>query len=127
MTLEYNTAGGPDKGEIKLLLAKNTGDFAHVANLSLEREFGEDASDETEAGFAWGSRYRYQPEFEPGFEIHSEFGALGEDTDWDDQGHQIGPVFYGKLGQFKYDAGYLFGISDSAPDGMIKAVVEYEF
>jgi len=38
----------------------------------------------------------------------------------------VGPVFYGKIGQFKYDVGYLFGISDDAVDGELKWIIEYE-
>jgi FTR1 family protein len=125
--LEHNTTGGADKAELKLLLAKETGKFMHMANLVAEREFGEDSEDETETGLAWSTRYRYNPAFEPGFEIHSEFGELGEDNSFDEQGHLAGPVFYGKIGPVKYDVGYLFGISDAAPDGSIKAILEYEW
>jgi high-affinity iron transporter len=125
--LEYNTSGGADKAEGKLLLAKETGKFTHMVNLVAEREFGEDAENETETGLSWSTRYRYRPEFEPGFEIHSEFGELGESSSFDEQEHQIGPVFYGKIGPVKYDVGYLFGVSDAAPDGSIKALLEYEW
>jgi high-affinity iron transporter len=123
---EFNMLGDADKIEGKLLLAKDTGQFSHKANLSLEREVGEDSEDETEGGFAWSSRYRYNAAFEPGFELHSEFGDISNTGDFDEQGHKLGPVFYGKIGHIKYDVGYLAGISDSAPDGTFKAIIEYE-
>lgn len=124
---EINTLGGPDKIEGKLLLAKDMGKFTHRANLILEREVGDESEDETEGGLAWSSRYRYSEAFEPGIELHSEFGDISDMADFDDQGHLLGPVAYGKLGHFKYDIGYLFGLSDSAPDGLIKAIIEYEW
>ncbi|MCB1592291.1 MAG: hypothetical protein KDI90_07560 [Alphaproteobacteria bacterium] len=127
--LEYEKAmrGGPDKIEGKLLLAKDTGKFSHLANIILEREVGEDSGDETELGLAWSTRYRYKPVFEPGIEIHSGFGGIGEGKDFDSQDHRIGPVAYGKIGFFKYDVGYLVGVSDHAPDGTFKAILEYEW
>jgi hypothetical protein len=124
---EINTLGGPDKVEAKLLLAKDVGQFSHTANLKLEREVGDEADDETEAGLAWSSRYRYSRAFEPGFEIHSDFGSLSDSSSFNDQGHQFGPVVYGQLGAFKYDVGYLIGVSDSAPDGEAKVILEYEY
>lgn len=121
-----NMLGGPDVIEGKLLLAKDMGKFAHKANFKLEREVGEDSSDETEGGFAWSSKYRYSEKFEPGFEIHSGFGELSHTGSFDEQDHRLGPVIYGKLGSVKYDAGYLVGVSDDAPDGTAKVILEYE-
>ncbi len=123
---EINMLGGPDVIEGKLLLAKDAGKFTHRANLILEREVGEDSSDETEGGLAWSSRYNYSEKFEPGFELHSGFGELARTGGFDEQDHRLGPAIYGKLGPVKYDAGYLFGISDDAPDGTFKAILEYE-
>ncbi|MCB1651110.1 MAG: hypothetical protein KDI46_03570 [Alphaproteobacteria bacterium] len=124
--VEYNTSGGADKAELKLLLAKDTGPWSHLLNVSGEREFGDHSGHDTEFGLAWGSRYRYSPAFEPGFEIHSNFGSLSDGSDFDAEDHRIGPVVYGKLGAVKYDVGYLFGASDGAPDGTLKAILEYE-
>ncbi len=123
----YNTSGGADKTELKLLLAKKTAKFYHLANLGAELEFGEDAESGFETSAAWSSRYRWKPVFEPGFEIHSEFGNTNDNSDHDEQKHQIGPVAYGKIGEIKYDVGYLFGATDAVPDGTIKFILEYEF
>ena len=125
--LKYNTSGGADKGELKLLLAKDVNRFSHLANLIVEREFGEDASDETEYGLAWSTRYRYKPEFEPGIELHSGFGEIGGGSSYNEQSHQVGPVFYGSIGHFGYEVGTLFGVSDASPDAAVKAILEYEW
>lgn len=124
---EFNLADGADKVEAKLLLAKDTGKLHHRANLILEREVGNESDDETDFGVAVSSRYKMSKMFEPGVELYSDFGSLSDSSDFDDEDHRMGPVAYGKLGEFKYEAGYLFGLSDSAPDGMLKAVVSYEW
>ena len=115
-----------DKIEGKLLLEKEMGNFTHIANIIFEKQVGGDSEKETEGGLAWGSRYRWQEYFEPGFEIHSEFGELNKSKSFNEQEHLGGPVFYGKIGHFKYDIGYLFGISDDAVDGVLKWIIEYE-
>ncbi|MGB4058008.1 MAG: FTR1 family protein [Alphaproteobacteria bacterium] len=124
---EFNMTDGPDKIEGKLVLGKDSEMFKHRANIILEREVGDDAADETEVAISWSSRYRYNPMFEPGFEIYSEFGALSDGSEFDEESHRIGPVFYGKINSFKYEAGYLFGASDAAADGTLKAILAYEW
>ncbi|MCA9404948.1 MAG: hypothetical protein KC684_00275 [Candidatus Omnitrophica bacterium] len=64
--------------------------------------------------------------FEPGFEWHSNFGELKEHKSYDEQTHQAGPVFYGSVGPVKYNVGFLFGVTDPAPEGELKAILEYE-
>lgn len=119
--------GGADKAEVKLLLAKEVGKFQNLANIILEKELGHNSSEGTEFGIAWSTRYRHSPYFEPGVEVHSNFGPINESEPFDDQKHQIGPVVYGELpAGFKYDIGYLFGVSEAAPDGEAKWIIEYE-
>lgn len=124
---EYNTNTGLDSVEAKLLLAKKTGDFSHLANITLDRDVGNGAANDTNAALSWGTSYSYRDSFKPGFEIYSDLGPIGEETDFDEQTHQVGPVAYGKLGAIKYDVGYLFGVSDAAPDGSLKAILKYDF
>jgi len=115
-----------DKIEGKFLFEKEFGNITHTANIIFEKQVGGDSEKETEGELAWGSRYRWKKYFEPGFEVHSEFGELNEGKSFDEQEHLIGPVFYGKISHFKYDIGYLFGISDDAVDGELKWIIEYE-
>jgi high-affinity iron transporter len=117
----------PDALEWKVLLAKDIGKFSHWANLNFEHEVGGGHGNETETGFAWSSRYRLAPYLEPGLEYHAEFGGLHEGKNFNQQEHQVGPAFYGKIGRHvKYDVGYLFGTSTSATDGMLKWIIELE-
>ena len=97
-------------------MEKSFSRFTHTANIIFEKAVGGDsAENETEAGFAWSSRYRWKKFLQPGFEFHEE------------QTHQAGPALYGRLGPFvKYDVGYLFGLTDPAPEGTLKWILEFE-
>lgn len=117
----------PDNIEAKLLLEKSLTKFTHTLNLTLEQQVGRHPDEDLAGGLAWSSKYRLKQWFQPGFEWHSKFGEIGQMVSFQDQQHQLGPVFYGKIGHVKYDAGYLFGMSDAAPKGEIKWIVEYEF
>ena len=108
------------------LLEKEFGNITHVANINFEKQVGGDTEKELEAGLAFSSRNRWKKYFEPGVEYHIDFGELRKGNDFDEQEHLLGPVFYGKVGSIKYDIGYLFGLSDDAPDGKLKWIIEHE-
>ncbi len=113
--------------EWAILLDKSIGPIENIANLIMEHEVGGGHKNETEAGFAWSSRYRLGRFFEPGFEYHAEFGGVNEDKDFDEQEHRVGPAFYGKITKnIKYDIGYLFGVSAAAPENTLKWILEFE-
>ncbi len=128
--LEYETSfedKHPDNLEAKLLLEKSWDKFTHTVNITLEQNIGRHPTEDLVGGFAYSGKYRLKPWFEPGVEWHSDLGELGQNVSFQDQEHQMGPVFYGKIGKIKYDVGYLFGMSDAAPKGEIKWIAEYEF
>ena len=82
---------------------------------------------QVETGFAWMSRYHWRQYLEPGFEWYSDFGQVRQRLGFDEQKHQVGPVFYGQLtDHIKYDVGYLFGTTKAAVDGELKWIFEYE-
>jgi hypothetical protein len=105
-------------------------------NLLFERAFG--AADEsgvpynTNFGYQWQVKYRWQPVLEFGMQ---GFGDMGKWNDWDkqaDQSHRIGPAVFGKfaLGDrqaIRYNAAWLFGTGNAAPDNSFRMQVEYEF
>lgn len=103
------------------------------ANVLFERKFGGDNADYvTEMGYQWQAKYRLKKEFEFGLQ---SFGELGKWDHWansDEQQHKIGPAIFGRfdLGQkqkIKYNAAWLLGVSDAAPDHTFRLQVEYEF
>ena len=115
-----------DKLEWSFLLGKQLGKIEHYANFKFEHTVGGGMTNETKGGLSWSSRYRLNKYFEPGFEYYADFGGLNAGKSFQEQSHQTGPVFYGKIGSIKYDVGYLFGVSDAAPEGMLKWILEYE-
>lgn len=131
--LEYETpavSGLPDELEAKLLLEKPVGRLVHTANLVFHGETGTGASGDISLGYAWRSKYRMSPAFEPGIEIYGGLGTTSRiETGSSEQ--QIGPVVAGKFarsehGYFRYELGYLVGISTPAPTGTAKWLLEYE-
>ena len=131
MKIDYarSLTGGPDEIGAKLLLAKDIGHFTNLSNIAISREIGEDSSDDNEYGFSYGLSYNVNDHFAIGGEWHSDFGSLERDSDdFNEQSHRFGPVAYGELAEgVHYETGLLAGVSDSAPDAELKAVVEYEF
>ena len=136
LLVEYertDDSNSPDKIELGLLAAKEVGKFNLAYNLVVEREVGTNASDDVELAQAFQVKYRLDPTFEPGIELYSEFGAIGDMPGVDEQEHYIGPVVEGKIPlgdsgtKLKYNVGYMFGLTDETPDGAVKAIVELEF
>lgn len=114
--------------EGKILLEKDFEKFNNILNISFNKEVGGGADPHTDGGISWSTRYRLSQYFEPGLEYYNDFSAITHQLSYNLQSHQVGPVFYGRINRhIKYDIGYLFGISDAAPRGEIKWVLEYEF
>lgn len=117
-----------DAVEVKLLLEKEWGQWVHTINLGLEREIGAHSSKQTEGSLGLRTLYRYNEYFNPGIEWHSEFGELRNTGSFSEQEHQTGPVARGRLyGPLHYDIAYLIGASKAAPDGAVRAILEYEW
>ncbi|MBF0490743.1 MAG: FTR1 family protein, partial [Candidatus Omnitrophica bacterium] len=115
--------------EAKILLERTMDRFVHTVNWIMEKEVyaytGKTKS--PEARVAWSSKYLFKPYLQPGIEYHADFGEVRLHHPYQEQGHQVGPVLYGKIGHIRYDLGFLFGISRGAADGELKWVMEYEF
>ncbi len=135
LLVEYertDSGSSPDKIEVALLLAKELGNFDAAYNVVFEREVGGGASDDVEFAHAFQLKYRLDRAFEPGIEVFGEFGAIDDMPSFDEQEHYAGPIVEGTLPlgdsglKLKYNAGYLFGISDGAEDGVVKAIIELE-
>jgi hypothetical protein len=133
--LEYEWAhedANTDKVEGKILLEKNVGKYVNTANLIFSRHLGSAASNATDFEYAWRTKYLLSKQYEPGIEIYGEMGEVGHVSPSDQQDHRIGPVLGGIFSsdthsKWVYEVGYLFGVSDAAPNGTFKFVIEYEF
>ncbi len=132
--LEYEVAkdsSAADKAEIKLLLEQPGINFTNTANIIIEREVGSNSSHATEFEVFWRTKYRWKKSIEPAIEIYSKFGEIGNSQGFDKQKHSIGPVVMGiipagKSSKFKYEFGYLIGVSDAAADATWKWNIEWE-
>ncbi len=130
--LEYiipqSSLNKPDVIEFKLLLEKESGRLINTANLVLKKELGANAVNNTSAGYAWRSRWRWMRALEPGVEVYGSIGELGNSSALPRQTHQIGPVLLGKLpAGLSYEIGYLFGLTTTSDKSMLKLVLGYEF
>lgn len=115
-----------DKAELKFLFEKKVEEMTFIANLSAEEEVGEDSTTGRAYKGALSSKYKVTDYFAPGMEIYGETGNLRSGNTFNQQRHSIGPVIYGNLAEnLKYEAGYLFGWSDAAPDGRVKFILSY--
>lgn len=127
--LEYEWAAQPaeaDEVEVKALLEKTMGHWTHTANLIFNRTLGGES--ENAVSYAWQTAYRWRPEIEPAVEV---FGGLGDPSHpgLNNQAESLGPAVLGRfrLGPgvaLTYEVGYLFGLTDTAPDGAVKWALE---
>jgi len=51
-----------------------------------------------------------------GLDLYSGLNRTTDFGGFDEQAHQLGPIFKGRLGPLKLEASWLFGISAAAPD-----------
>lgn len=118
----------PDRLEFKMLFEKASGRIINTANIILNKELGVHAKSNTSIGYAWKSRWRWRRAFEPAIEIYGALGEIGNTKPLAQQQHQIGPVILGQLRNgLSYEVGYLFGLTTTSAQGMVKGVVGYEF
>lgn len=132
--LEYESPvpSGPAKLETKLLLEKAVGRYVNTANLVMAREVGSGASSDVELEYAWRTKYKFKPEFEPGIELYGAAGTLAAPKFDNSQAVQLGPVATGKFhlggrNALAYELGYLFGVNNASPTGSFKWLIEYEY
>ncbi|MBP6012528.1 MAG: FTR1 family protein [Alphaproteobacteria bacterium] len=135
LLVEYertDSGSSPDELAVSLLFAKELGKFDATYNLEFAREIGNGAGNDVELAHRFQLKYRLDPAFEPAIEVFSEFGPIDDLPGFDEQAHYVGPAFAGKIPlgdsglKLKYNAGYLFGVSDGAEDGIVKAIIEIE-
>ena len=117
--------------EWKVLLEKSVGPWVAVANPIFAKPFGEDTGG-VEFEYAWGTYYRWMPLLEPGFEAYGGVGEITNAQPLAQQEHLLGPDVRGvrtfvNAARLNYNLGYLFGLTEGAPDGVFKFELEYEW
>lgn len=130
------SASAPWEFKLGPLFQTEFGKLQLNGNLLFEHAFGK--ADEsgvpysTNFSYQWQAKYRWQPVLEFGVQ---GLGDMGKWNDWDkqaDQSHRIGPAVFGKfaLGNrqaIRYNAAWLFGTGNAAPNHTFRMQVEYEF
>jgi hypothetical protein len=130
------SANAPWEFKLGPLFQTEFGKFQWNGNLLFERAFGK--ADEngvpysTNFSYQWQAKYRWQPILEFGLQ---GFGDMGKWNDWNkqiDQIHRVGPAVFGKfaLGNrraIRYNAAWLIGSNNAAPDHTFRMQIEYEF
>ena len=106
-------------------------DTVHTLNLLFGKEVGPHRTDDTPFLFAWQSRLRLDPLFEPGIELFSEIDNIASPGQLAEQQHRLGPMFAGAYnlapyGTLKYEVGYLFGLTHATEQGAVRWRLEYE-
>jgi hypothetical protein len=102
------------------------------ANFLFERSYDSAEKSDTELLYQWQAKYLWISSLDFGLQ---GFGEVGKWNDWEsasEQSHRMGPAIFGKqpLGgrkEIEYNAAWLFGFSDAAPDTNFRLQVEYEF
>jgi hypothetical protein len=126
---EHTFSAAPEEFKLGLLLEKEIGPTIADLNLVAEKEFGHDASDETELEYRWQVKWRGNEALEwgvQGFGGVGTFEHLGEDD-----GHSIGPAMFGVQrlangNKVAYDAAILVGVNEQAPDITARFNIEFE-
>jgi hypothetical protein len=126
---EHTFSSAPEEFKLGLLLEKEVGPTIADLNLVAVREFGDDASDETELEYRWQLKWRGNEALEWGVQGFGGFGTfehLGEED-----GHSIGPALFGAQrlasgNKIAYDAAILGGLNDEAPDLTVRFNLEFE-
>ncbi|HKW53485.1 MAG TPA: hypothetical protein VJO12_07325 [Stellaceae bacterium] len=106
-------------------------DTVHTLNLLFGKEVGRNRTDDTPFLFAWQSRLRVNPLFEPGVELFSQIDNIASPGQLAEQQHRLGPMFAGAYsvapyGNLKYEVGYLFGLTRATEQGTVRWRLEYE-
>jgi len=106
-------------------------DTAHTLNLFFSKEVGRNRTDATPFFYAWQSRFRLDPHFEPGIELYGLIDDIEAPGKLADQQHRAGPVVVGlhslaPYGKIKYEVGYLFGLTHATENGAVRWRLEYE-
>jgi len=135
--IEVEKPKGPRSGwELKwgpLLQTDLTAKIQLNANLLVKSHFDSAESGINEMLYQLQAKYRWKRELEVGVQALGDSGGTwGNWAPGREQSHRVGPAVFGKIplgGQsyFRYNAGWLFGVSPGAPSQTLRAQLEYAF
>ena len=119
----------PENIGVMGIFRKNIGPTNNLLNVKLSHNIGENSEGGIDFDAAARSVYEFSHDYAIGAEYFGEFGQIDDMEEFNQQGHQLGPIvtfapfenvhMHGSLA-------YLFGISEEAPDGTLKLEVGFE-
>ena len=136
-TLTRGRNAGANEVTFGPLIQKDIGRTTHTVNLFLTRELGPDQDTHGyDFSFAWQSRWNLWAPLSPAVEIYADTGVIGQSPSFANQQWRAGPVAVGVLnfhqlglgnaGQFKYELGWLVGLTPGTPEGTLRWRLEME-
>jgi hypothetical protein len=114
------------------LLQTDLGRTTHTLDLFLARPVGAGGDNRfTDFNYGWQSRWNLWRWLSPAIELYGDVGAVDHAYGFQAQQLEAGPVatgaiLLGRLGKIKYEAGYLFGLTDASPSAVVKWKLEFE-
>jgi hypothetical protein len=114
------------------LLQKDIGRTTHTLNLFLTKQLGGGQDDHNlDFSYAWQSRWNIYRPLSPAIEAYGDAGDINRPNKYQQQQLIAGPalvgmVWLGNVGKLKYEAGYLFGMTDASPSGTFRWKAEIE-
>ena len=123
-------SGAHDAIEVGLLGEKEFGRAVVTVNLTAEQQLT--GGSRAALGYAARVRLRLGERFEPGVECFGDVGEWGRLGSVTTQRHQLGPSLTGRFRlaphrALRYDAAWVFGVTQGAPDSTARLQLEYEF
>ena len=101
-------------------------------NILFQRNYRAAESNPLKLGYQWQVKYRWMPTFELGAQGFGDVGQWNRLAPRNEQSHLVGPAVFGKFAlggrhAIRYNAAYLFDVSDTKRGNTLRAQVEYEF
>ncbi len=119
----------PSEFKVGPLFQIDSGKMQYNFNLLFEAKFGgnNSAANQVVGQYQLQAKYRLKKALEFGAQGFGEVGAWDKWLPASQQSHKIGPAIFGKIGNVKYNAAYLFGLTNATEHGTARLQVEYEF
>lgn len=114
------------------LLQKDVGRTTHTLNLFLSKQIGANQDNHgVDFSYAWQSRWNIYRPLSPAIEFYGDAGQIDRPDKF--QSEQliggpaaVGVILLGPLGKFKYEAGYMLGLTQASPAGTFRWKLELE-
>lgn len=114
------------------LFETDIGRTTQTLNLFLAKQIGANQDNHgLDFSYAWQSRWNIWRQLSPALEIYGDVGRIDHANAFQAQQLIAGPVLVGSvllgpLGKFKYEAGYLFGMTQASASGTVRWKMEME-